>query len=287
MPLQLSRRLFVASGLALCSSACTQLGFLAVNVPASFGDYSRRRDLAYGTHVRHKLDVYLPANPIGAPVVVFFHGGGWNSGNKADYKFVGAALADQGYVAVLPNHRLYPEVRFPAFVDDAAQAVAWVHSHLREWGANARRVYLMGHSAGAHIASLLALDSSYLQAVNVDPASVRGFIGLAGPYDFIPFKYQYMFDLFGPAERFAQSQPINFVRTDAPPMLLLHGMQDKTVAPYNTEHLASALTAAGAKVTAHYDAKASHGDLVAALSIPARRRAPVLSEVADFINNQG
>lgn len=283
MPPHLSRRLLLTSGLALCSSACTQLAFLAANIPASFGDYSRHRDVSYGDQPRNVLDVYLPIKPTGAPVVIYFHGGGWNSGDKSDYKFVGAALAEQGYVAVLPNYRLYPQVKFPVFMQDAAQAVAWVQAHLHEWGADPQRVYLMGHSAGAHIASLLALNAGYLSAANLDTSSLRGVIGLAGPYDFLPFKYHYMFDLFGPAEHFPQSQPINFVRADAPPMLLLHGMQDKTVAPYNTEHLAKALTAAGAPVITHYYAKANHGDLVAGLSIPARGRVPVLAAVSEFI----
>jgi acetyl esterase/lipase len=283
MPEYLSRRLLLTSGLALFSSACTQLSFLAANIPASFGDYSRTRDLVYGKQPRNTLDVYLPVKPAGAPVVVFFHGGGWNSGDKSDYKFVGAALAEQGYIAVLPNYRLYPQVKFPTFMQDAAQAVAWVQAHLHEWDADAQRVYLLGHSAGAHIASLLALNADYLHTVNLDTGLLRGVIGLAGPYDFIPFKYDYMFDLFGPAEHYPQSQPINFVRADAPPMLLLHGMQDKTVAPYNTEHLARALTAAGAKVTADYYPDASHGDLVAGFSIPARGRVPVLAAVSKFI----
>jgi len=283
MPVYFSRRALIASGLALCSSACTQLSFLAANIPASFGDFSRQRDLAYGDQPRNTLDVYLPVSSVGAPVVVFFHGGGWNSGDKSDYKFVGAALAEQGYVAVLPNYRLYPQVKFPAFMQDAAQAVAWVQAHLHEWGADPRRVYLLGHSAGAHIASLLALNAEYLHAVNLDTGVLRGIIGLAGPYDFIPFKYDYMFDLFGPAANYPQSQPINFVRAAAPPMLLLHGMQDKTVAPFNTEHLAKALTVAGARVTADYYPHANHGDLVAGFSIPARGRVPVLAAVSKFI----
>lgn len=283
MPVQVSRRLLLTSGLALCSSACTQLAFLAANIPASFGDYSRNRDLAYGDQPLNTLDIYLPAKPAGAPVVIYFHGGGWNSGNKSEYKFVGAALAEQGYVAVLPNYRLYPQVKFPVFMQDAAQAVAWAQAHVSDWDADSQRLYLMGHSAGAHIASLLGLNAGYLNAVNVDTRSVRGVIGLSGPYDFMPFKYPYMFDLFGPTERYSQSQPINFVRADAPRMLLLHGMQDKTVSPHNTEHLAKALTAVGASVKADYYPQANHGDLVAGFSIPARGRVPVLAAVSEFI----
>jgi acetyl esterase/lipase len=141
----------------------------------------------------------------------------------------------------------------------------------------------MGHSAGAHIAALLALNADYLNGVNVDTRSLRGVIGLAGPYDFMPFIHPYMFDLFGPAEHYPQSQPINFVRADAPRMLLLHGLRDKTVSPHNTEHLAKALTAVGASVTANYYPQANHGDLVAGFSIPARRRVPVLAAVSEFI----
>jgi acetyl esterase/lipase len=280
---QLSRRLLLASGLSLFGSACTQLSFLAANIPASFGDYSRQRDLAYGDAARNKLDVYLPAKPQGAPVVVFFHGGGWNTGDKSEYKFVGAALAEQGYIAVLPNYRLYPQVKFPAFMQDAAQAVAWVQAQLQNWGADAQRVYLLGHSAGAHIAVMLALNASYLQQVGVDTDALRGVIGLSGPYDFIPFKFDYMFDLFGPPERYAQSQPINFARADAPPLLLMHGLQDKTVVPRNTLSLTQRLQSMGAAVTTEYFAQAGHADLVAAFSVPARKRVPVLAKVQEFI----
>jgi len=287
MSVKLSRRVLLVSGMAVFSGACTQLAFLTANVPASFGDYSRTRDLAYGAMPRNKLDVYLPAKPQGAPVVVFFHGGGWNSGDKADYKFVGAALAEQGYIAVLPNYRLYPQVKFAGFMQDAAAAVAWVQMHAAEWGGDVRRLYLAGHSAGAHIAVMLALNEQYLQAAGMSAGDLRGVVGLAGPYDFLPFRYGYMNDLFGPADRFAQSQPINYVRATAPPLLLLQGMQDRTVAPGNTVNLTKALTATGASVTARYYQHADHGDLVAAFSIPARRRVPVLEALRQFIDASG
>lgn len=284
MSVNTARRLIVVSGVALFASACSQLAFFAANVPAAFGDYSRTRDVRYGDDARNTLDVYLPKQPQGAPVVMFFHGGGWNSGDKADYKFVGAALAEQGYIAVLPNYRLYPQVKFPAFMQDAAQATAWLHTHLSDWGADTHRVYLMGHSAGAHIAVLLALNPEYLQQVNLRSDMFRGVIGLSGPYDFIPFSYDYMYDLFGPADRYPQSQPINYVRADAPAMLLLHGAMDKTAAPKNTINLAQALRAVGASVQMEIYPQANHSDLIAAFSIPARKRVPVLMEAQRFID---
>lgn len=280
----LSRRLMLASSLGLLSTACAQLAFVAANVPASFGEYSRRRDIVYGEQPRNTLDVYLPAHAKDAPVVVFFHGGGWNSGDKDNYKFVGAALAGQGYIAVLPNYRLYPQVKFPAFMHDAARAVAWVKSQLSSWPADPQRVYLMGHSAGAHIAALLALDGEYLAEVAMSSNELRGVIGLAGPYDFIPFSFGYMYDLFGPPERYPASQPINYVRADAPPMFLAHGTQDRTVVPANTAHLAAALRRVGVAVQTREYAGASHSDLVAALSIPARKRLPVLADIGKFID---
>ncbi len=284
----ISRRVLLTASLTLFGSACTRLSFLAANIPARLGGYRRMANQVYGVQSRHRLDVYLPAQAAAAPVVVFFHGGGWSSGDKDDYQFVGAALAEQGCIAVLPDYRLYPEVKFPGFMQDAAQALAWVINHLGDWQADAGRVYLMGHSAGAHIAMLLALDGSYLQQVGLPQADthnrlLRGVIGLSGPYDFIPFSYDYMFDLFGPPERYAQSQPINFVRPDLPPMLLVHGLQDHTVVPDNTRHLEQALRSQGVPVTVHYYPQASHSDVVAAFSIPARGRVSVLDDVRAFM----
>lgn len=284
MPVQISRRLLLSSGLALCSSACTQLAFLTANIPASFGDYSRHRDLSYGDQPRNSLDVYLPAKPAGAPLLVFFHGGGWNSGDKSEYKFVGAALAELGYVAVLPNYRLYPQVKFPVFMQDAAQAVAWIRGHAASWGGDAQRLYLLGHSAGAQIAVMLALNTQYLAEAGMQANDLCGVVGLAGPYDFLPFKYPYMHELFGPESRYPQSQPIRYVRPDAPPLLLLQGLQDSIVDPTNTTNLAAALAAVGGRVTTKFYEHASHGDLVAAFSIPARGRVPVLEETQRFIN---
>jgi acetyl esterase/lipase len=267
----------------LCSS-CGSLGLLAVNIPASFGDYSRHRDIAYGEDQRNKLDIYLPARAHDAPVIVFIHGGGWNNGDKAQYKFAGAALAKEGWIAVLPNYRLYPAVKSPAFIEDGARAVAWARAHAREYGGNPDRLYLMGHSAGAQIAMMLALDSEYLAAVGGSPAWLHGVIGLAGPYDFLPFTRGYMNDLFGPPQRFAASQPINYVTANAPPTLLVHGLKDTTVYPKNTINLEAALVAAGARTTAKYYANAAHSDLIAALSPLARRRAGTLADIREFIN---
>jgi acetyl esterase/lipase len=270
---------------ALALSACTQLGVLTLNTVASFGDYSRQSGLVYGPAPTNSLDLYLPRNATGAPVVVFFYGGGWDNGDKSDYKFVGAALAAAGIVAVIPNYTLYPTARFPRFMQDAATSVAWTRAHARAWGADPDKLFLVGHSAGAHIAVLLALDQQYLRQVGGSDQWLRGAVGLAGPYDFLPFTEDYLNDLFGPPADFARSQPINYVRADAPPLLLMHGLRDTRVSPNNTRSLTAALQAIGAPVTTRYFPQAGHGELVAAFS-PVRKSLPVLPDILKFIAEQ-
>jgi len=272
-----------ALGACISLSACTRLQVTAANGIASFGHYSRQTDLTYGPLPANTLDLYLPSTGKNHPVVVFFFGGGWDSGDKAFYKFVGAALAEAGIIAVVPNYRLYPRAKFPAFMQDAAQAVAWARGHALDWGGDPERLYVVGHSAGAHIAVLLALDEEYLRQAGGSSRWLSGVVGLSGPYNFLPFTEDYLNDLFGPAANFPRTQPINYVRADAPPLLLMHGLQDQRVRPANTRSLAAAMQAVGGRVTTHYFEQAGHSDLVAAFSTAKRRRLPVLQGIRDFI----
>jgi acetyl esterase/lipase len=294
-PPGVSRRAILA-GLAALTAGCGKLAFMAANVSDAFGAYRRHADISYGTHPRHRLDVYVPDAAAGTtrtaagesasggsrPVVVFWHGGRWSFGDKANYRFVGAALAELGYVAVLPNYRLYPEVKLAGFMDDAAQAGRWAAAHAALYGADTDRLYLMGHSAGAHLAALVTLASRYFAAAGAPPR-IAGVIGLSGPYDFLPLKEADVQDMFGPPQNYPQSQPINFVRPDAPPMLLIHGSKDETVAPKNSVNLAASLRALGVPVTLKLYPNLLHADTVAAISLPARGRAPTLADVAAFV----
>lgn len=283
---QLSRRRLLVGLAGLGAAACTQVEFFAANIPASFGAYTRRVDVAYGSLPQHRLDLYLPdkASPNPGPVVVFWHGGRWTSGDKADYRFVGAALAGLGYVAILPNYRHYPQVKMPGFMEDTALAAAWAAAYARE-SATPHALFLMGHSSGAHMAALVALDQSYLAAADAADAQVSGVIGLSGPYDFLPLLEDDLKDMFGPPDLYPLSQPINFVRSNAPPMLLIQGERDDTVAPKNARNLAAALEAKGASAKLLMYPKLGHGDTVAALSAPARHRAPILREISEFIDS--
>jgi acetyl esterase/lipase len=284
-PARISRRTALTGLAAMLAAGCGRVEFMAANVPAAFGAYRRHPNISYGADPQHRLDVYVPdqvsAGP--RPLVVFWHGGRWRFGDKTDYRFVGAALAELGYVAVLPNYRHYPGVKMPGFMDDAARAGEWAAGHAREFGADASRLYLMGHSAGAHMAALVALDPRYFAAAGRPGPPIAGVIGLSGPYDFLPLLEPDVQDMFGPPQNYPDSQPINFVRIDAPPMLLVHGLMDKTVRPKNSSNLAAALRARGVPVTLKLYPKILHGDTVAALSLLARGRAPTLADIEAFV----
>ncbi|SEC92794.1 Acetyl esterase/lipase [Pseudomonas saponiphila] len=264
-------------------AACSPLKLLNSLTPGS--TFIKTRDIAYGSDPRQKLDVYQPRQAApGAPVVVFFHGGSWNSGSRSDYDFVGEALASRGMVAVLADYRLYPQVRYPAFLEDAARAVAWTHEHIGEFGADPRRLYLMGHSSGAYNAAMLALDSRLLGQVGLTPQIIKGWIGLAGPYDFLPIRNLEVRPVFFYPDSPPDSQPINHVSQGAPPALLIASNEDSLVNPQrNTGGLANKLRAAGVPVQEFYFSRTNHATLVAALSRPLRGLAPVLERVSGFV----
>ncbi len=267
--------------------ASLKLAFLVVNAPAAFGPYRRRTDLVYGPDPRHRLDLYLPKRPSSSPMplIVFWHGGRWTIGDKSEYRFVAAALAELGYATAMPNYRRYPQVKMPGFMEDAARAASWASDHAHEFGADARRLYFMGHSAGAHIAALVALDGRYFASLGRPPPRVAGVIGLSGPYDFLPFREDDLRDMFGPPALYPASQPINFVTGAAPPMLIVHGDKDTMVAPHNSRNLAAVLRGRGVPVTLKMYPRLMHADTVAALSLPARRRAGTLADIAAFVDS--
>jgi acetyl esterase/lipase len=263
------------------AAGCTGPALLNALTPS--GGYRHAESLVYDAERRLALDVYTPIGARDAPVVVFFYGGRWTRGSVADFRFVGQALASQGFVAVLPAYRHYPAVRFPEFVRDAARAVRWAQVQAAHFGGDPRKLFVMGHSSGAHLAAMLALDPQYLREAGSDRAALRGMVGLAGPYDFLPLTDPDLRDMFGPPERFPLSQPVSFADGDGPPLLLLHGADDRTVRPANTESLAAAVTRARGLVESHVYPGMDHAWIVAALSAPLRGRSDVLERVAAFV----
>jgi len=270
---------------SLLLSACSGLTFVAANAGARAGDFSRRADLPYGANPRQRLDAYVPDGARNRPIIVFWYGGSWQEGGKGQYRFVGSALARAGYVAVLPDYRLYPEVRFPDFMDDAAAALAWTVNHAAELGGDPSRVYLAGHSAGAHIAGLLAYDSARLEKAGLEPGVVKGFIGLSGPYALDP-DTDVLKTIFGPPYGFDDWQPVRKVTASSPPALLIHGEADGVVWVSHTKAMAEALTRAGVPVTMRLYPGRKHADTVAPFAKLAPRKLPVLAEIEKFVGGE-
>jgi acetyl esterase/lipase len=273
---------FFAAACAAVLCSCSGFSFFVANAPNSFGSFHRTSDQSYGGDARQQLDVYAPLRPSHRLVVIFFYGGTWSSGKKSDYAFVGAALAERGYVTVIPDYRLYPEVRFPAFVEDGARAVAWVQQHARDFGGDPDRLVLMGHSAGAHLAALLALNPSYLAAAGVRPHSIAGFIGLSGPYALVP-DTDTLRTIFAAPYSPSDWQPVRFADRTAPPTLLLHGADDKVVYRAHTEKLRDALIAQGVAVETHLYPGRGHADTIGSFSVVARYRTPALKQTLAFL----
>ena len=266
------------------ASGCTSLSFLIANSATLTGRYDRSTDHSYGPESRQQLDVYSPKDAQDRPVVVFFYGGSWTAGRRGLYRFVGAALAERGIVTVVPDYRLYPQVKFPVFLDDGALAVAWVQKHAQEFGGDPQRIVLMGHSAGGHEAAFLAYDRQLLQKAGARPESIVGLVGLSGPYALEP-DTQILNTIFANPYTAADWQPVRFVTPQAPPTLLVHGTADDVVSIKHTEKLRDVLQANHVRVETHFYPDKGHSDTVAAISVLARGRAPVLDQSVSFIES--
>jgi len=239
------------------------------------GGYKRQADIAYGALPRQRLDVYWPPSPAepGRPVLVFFYGGSWNSGDRGDYRFIGQSFAQAGYVTIVADYRLSPAVKFPAFIEDGAAAVAWVAQNIPHASGH---IVVAGHSAGAYNAAMLACDRHYLEAAGVGRQVLAGFIGAAGPYDFTPT---------GETAQILDPpiMPITQAAGHEPPALLLVAEGDETVSPGNSDRLAARLQALGDKVEIRRYQGPSHATLVAALGTALPDIAPARADVLAFL----
>ena len=269
---------------ALGVASCSPLALFDALGPRDSGGRLALRDAAYGTGPRRRLDVFVPvAATANAPVLVFFYGGSWKNGSKEDYAFVGQALAAQGFVTVIPDYRLYPEVRFPDFLDDSAASIAWVRDNIEAYGGDPRRIVLAGHSAGAYNAVMLGLDPRYLRRAGVDPRVIRAVAGLSGPYDFLPLDEGTAREVFGEAPDKTATQPVTFAGLHSPPAFLATGEADTIVRPRNTQNLAARLRDVRVPVQERVYPGLDHADTLLSLSIAFRSKAPALAEMTTFL----
>lgn len=269
--------LFVLAG-------CSPMGVLNAVIPNA--EFERRSDIAYGPGERQRLDVYLPRSVSApSPVVVFFYGGAWRGGNRGSYLFAAEALASRGFTVVVPDYRVYPEVRFPGFLEDGASAVAWTRREISRHGGDPSRIFVMGHSSGAHIAAMIAYDERWLRQVGLARNDLAGFIGLAGPYDFLPLTDPKHQAVFSSEPMLEKTQPINYVRGGEPKSLLITGDADTTVKPQNTTRLAQRLRSVGSAVEEKHYEKPNHFTLVAGLAAPLRNE-ELVETIARFVRGK-
>lgn len=265
-------------------ASCSQLLFKVANAPTHSFEGTIELDIPYGDLDAQKLDIYTPkAQTSPPPVVIFFHGGRWTFGNKSQYKFVGMTLAELGYMVVIPNTRLYPEVKFPIFIEDAAKSIAWVHSNIASYGGG-QELFVAGHSSGAHMAALIVADQSYLEAFGLSVDIINAFAGMSGPYDFEP-KAPELKDMFGPPSQYPQMAVTNFIDGNEPPMLLIYTNEDETVHIRNLELLKAGIERANGKVETIIYSSGGHAATVGAFSWANPADLPVPEDIDRFFRS--
>lgn len=272
-------------GLSALLAACSAADALNVLIPSD--GYMAHVGQAYGSNPRQVLDVFEPTGAApgnGRTVVVFLYGGSWRNGKRENYRFVGEALSSKGYVAIIPDYRIFPEVTYPGFVEDAALALRWANDNAARFGGNKDRIVLMGHSAGAHIAALAMLDPQFLKAVDLPSTTVKGLVGLAGPYSFNPLGSAVGRAVFSHLANPDVARPVIFAKNATAPMFLLHGADDSTVKPADTVDMAMALKTQGQIGAYKLYPKVGHIGVVLALAKPFRSTAPTLQDSAAFID---
>lgn len=254
-------------------------------VPKDFGSRRIARGIAYGPSARHRLDIYAPRwRKAPLPVLFFIYGGSWSDGDRSNYEFAGRAMAALGYVVVIADYRLVPEVEYPGFLVDCTDAYAWTLAHIAEYGGDPTRIGLMGHSAGAYNAAMLALDPAYLRARGMLDG-LKCLVGLSGPYDFLPFDGPISLRVFGGVREPGRTQPANLVGDRLPAAFLGSGDRDTLVSPRNTATLAARMAGAGATVTERHYPSLGHPHTLLALAAPMRPFTPVRRDVADFLKH--
>lgn len=264
----------------------TPLGWLDALVPKDASSRIVATERRFGPDPKHQLDLYAPRRAAGPlPLMIFVHGGGWDSGDRREYGFAGRALAALGFLVAIADYRVFPEVVFPAFVEDLGHAATWLVTHAAQYGGDPGRLFLVGHSAGAYNAVTFALQPARFGGASV-AGRIKAVVGLSGPYDFYPFDVKQSIDAFGTSPEPLTTQPVNLVTSGAPPMLLAHGVKDTTVGDYHTIRLAAKLREFGVPVVERHYRHLRHAPVVLALTTILRPFLPVYADVARFLGER-
>jgi acetyl esterase/lipase len=277
----------IKARLAACVTALRSAlsPFTAINLLVPRMGYAVHRGLAFGADPRQGLDVYVPHGLTApAPVLLFFYGGGWQGGDRTHYLAFGQAFAGAGIVAAVADYRLYPQVKYPGFVEDAAGALAWLHDHAKDYGGDPQRVFVSGHSAGAYNAVMLASEPKFIEARGGRLDWIRGVIGIAGPYNFLPMSDPIYVDMFHGTNN-TDSMPVYHVDGRRPPMLLATGDTDSTVAPSNTKSMAAKLRSFGSEVREIQYRGVGHVGVILSLVPGFRRITRLRQDMIDFIRS--
>lgn len=273
---------------SIVSAGCTQVGVQIANVPAQFSHIDRYEDVSYGNLAEQQLDIYLPndvSDQSSLPVIVFFYGGRWTDGDKDMYPFLAKQYVDRGFVVVIPDYRKYPAVTFPAFVNDGAKALAWTVNNIDQYHGDEDQLFVMGHSAGAHIGALLTANPNYLAEYGLSNQVIKGFAGLSGPYDFTPEEKD-LKDIFGPPQRYPEMKVTTFIQGNEPPMLLLWGEQDELVGRQNIDRLSTKIQQKNGLVTTKIYPEMAHVNMVSNMIWFLPSKASIAEDTAQFFNHR-
>ena len=278
-------KIFLILPLVLLLASCSGKKALNFFVPKT--GYGLHEGVAYGPDPRQAMDIYVPEH-LRQPgcTVLFFYGGRWTTGDRSLYRFAGQAFASEGCVTAVADYRVYPHIRYPVFLEDSAQALVYLHNHAAEFSADPARIFVAGHSAGAYNAVMLAMDPQYLKKAGGKPEWIRGVIGVAGPYDFLPFDSADVIDIFSTERNQELTQPIHYARAGLPPMLLVAGENDEEVKVKNTINLASELRQYKDPVEVHIYPDAMHEAIILSLLNGFRGKIPLLHDSIQFILEQ-
>jgi len=276
-------RIFLLLLFVIFQGACASAAALDALTKNDPGARKAAKDIAYGEKDRQKLDVYVPeVQAESAPLMIFIYGGSWKDGSKDDYEFVGHAFASRGFITILADYRLVPEVRYPEFVEDCAASVKWAVDHAADYGGDPESIFLSGHSAGAYNVMMVTLAPEFLESFDLSSENIAGTIGISGPYSFLPLAVDATKAAFAHVEDLESTQPIERVGEGGPPILLLNGSDDQVVSPRNVPKLAEILSEANREVETKIYPGLTHTDTVMALSLLFRDKAPVLDDIINF-----